>query len=325
MDEIAIDISLDEWFDLWMKTYKAYLAEYTISGYYVAYHHYSQILGFREIRDLRSLDFLGMYYDMVEMGHTNTTVRQTKMVMKQCLEQAVVEGLIQKNPVPKRFDKGAEITEKLALNNAEVYGVMEYMDSYSFEHTELVAFLIATGLRNGEIRALCWENVDFNKCCINVVRSLRDSYKNGVRTTVVDTPKTKRSRRKVPMSEDVKILLQTVREKKVQLKQDVFREFGELIFPVDGREMTNNDLYQIFVKLVDGMRAKGYQIREFTPQIARRTFATLCDNSGVDIKAISEYLGHSCIRTTINFYIKPDIDDLLADEIEKFENFGGLR
>ena len=82
-----------------------------------------------------------------------------------------------------------------------------------------------------------------------------------------------------------------------------------------------NDIYYVFVKLVKEMNLNGYPMRKFTPQIGRRTFASLCFASGLDSKVISEVMGHESINTTLNYYIKPD-NEFLSKEMKKLKKIG---
>lgn len=317
------NITLDCWFELWLTKYKRNISQGTKISYLVAYKHYSSILGFREIRDLNQEDFYELFIEMVEMGHTNTTVKQTKMVMKQCMEKAVDEGLLDSNPVPARFITGTGNTKKLVLSIEEVSAIVNYMKEYNFSGKNIVLFLFYTGMRSGEIRALTWNDIFFRKEMIYVRRNLRDIYTKGKRVTLINGTKTNKSIRFIPMTDDVKKVLKAMSEKDTFIDSKTSSRYGELVFPLKGREMSNNDIYYIFRKLVCEMNANGYPMRQLTPQVGRRTFASLCFASGIDAKVISELLGHESISTTMNYYIKPDVK-FLSREMKKLGN-GGVK
>jgi site-specific recombinase XerD len=67
---------------------------------------------------------------------------------------------------------------------------------------------------------------------------------------------------------------------------------------------------------------KGFQI-DYTSEDLRHSCATLLLSSGADIKSVQEILGHTNANTTLNFYVRSDIQQMKA-ATDKFANAFGL-
>ena len=85
----------------------------------------------------------------------------------------------------------------------------------SIEHLELT---LLTGMRNGEIKALQWQDIDFDKRIIHVNSTLKYIPK-GEPKYMFDTPKSQSSIREIPMLDNVYTILKEHRKQQLQNKQ----------------------------------------------------------------------------------------------------------
>ena len=142
------------------------------------------------------------------------------------------------------------------------------LEKYCLESNSLknigIVICLNTGLRLGEICALTWDNIDFDENCIIINKTIQRIYKGKNSTSIqLDSPKTKRSIRKIPISK--KIL---------------------------------SPLKRLFKRCL-----KFCNIHDYNFHILRHTFATNCIKIGMDAKSLSEILGHSDVNITLNKYV----------------------
>ena len=154
-----------------------------------------------------------------------------------------------------------------------------------------------TGLRIGEICALTWEDIDITAGTIYITKTLqRISVPNkdtGSKTTVIiDTPKSHKSIRKIPVPD---FLL-------TELKRLSFRcHVKSYVLTSSEARYTEPRAYQY--KFKKYLKQAG--IRNVNFHALRHTFATRAIEQNVDIKSLSEILGHSTVSFTLDKYVHP--------------------
>ena len=148
-----------------------------------------------------------------------------------------------------------------------------------------------TGLRVGEICALKWENIDIGKKTIQVKKTLQRIYVDQKKTRVIiDNPKTVKSVRTIPISNKLYDVLKPMKRK---YEKQAFFLTGEKDKFIEPRT------YQNYFKLL----LQNNKIKKYKFHILRHTFATNCIEVGMDIKSLSEILGHSTVDITLNRYV----------------------
>ncbi|MDE6364359.1 MAG: site-specific integrase [Lachnospiraceae bacterium] len=150
-----------------------------------------------------------------------------------------------------------------------------------------------TGLRLGELCALKWSDIDADCKTLMVARTVQRLPVEGqkTKTALVETPpKSESSRREIPLSNAVFSLLMQ------------FRENREYLFggdkPLEPRTLQNH-----FQKII-----KEAALEDKNFHMLRHTFATNCVEGGMDVKSLSEILGHSDVQTTLRLYVHPSMD-----------------
>lgn len=164
-----------------------------------------------------------------------------------------------------------------------------------------VILCLYTGMRIGEICALKWSDIRLNEGYIEVSKTMYrikniegTEVCNRVPKTVISVgkPKTSSSDRKIPICNFIeKILLETG-----------FHD-PENYFLTDGKNYIEPRTYQNRFKKY--LHEAGIQAVNF--HALRHTFATNCINSGCDVKSVSEILGHSSVKITLDKYVHPSM------------------
>lgn len=149
-----------------------------------------------------------------------------------------------------------------------------------------ILLALYTGLRIGEVCALRWE--DFSVNSIHIQRTMqRLKTDSGKTEIVIMPPKTSSSDRVIPIP---KALLPIIEQRRKTSNNVLLQDNGNIVEP--------RLLQRKFTKLII---ACGLEKANF--HTLRHTFATRCIEAGVDVKTLSELLGHLDVKTTLNKYV----------------------
>ncbi len=160
-----------------------------------------------------------------------------------------------------------------------------------------------TGLRIGEVCALMWSDIDFEQNIIHI-RSTVTRVLNKQNTgtmLIIDAPKTDSSIRDIPIPS--LLLPYLIKIRNLKLSEYVISEKESFVSP-----RTYEYRYHKHLKKA-GLESINYHA-------LRHTFATRCIEVGVDIKTLSEILGHSNVSITLNTYVHSSME-LKKSQIEK--------
>lgn len=165
------------------------------------------------------------------------------------------------------------------------------------------------GLRIGEICGLKWGDFDLSEGVVTIQRTVtRISCGNGHTKVLVQSPKTKSSRREIPLP---KSLLRTLKQLSKNLSGETWFLSGNEEKPVEPR---------CYRKSIHGYLKKA-SVHQAHPHALRHTFATTCLQAHCDIKTLSELLGHSDAAVTLKKYVHSDMTHKRKEINRVFENF----
>ena len=152
-----------------------------------------------------------------------------------------------------------------------------------------ILLALNSGLRLGELCALRWSDIDLHAGFLRVEREVQRLYEKGCTKLIVQPPKSESSLRRIPLPGDILSLLAAHKPKTAG---SVCLLTGTAA-PLEPRTMQNR--YRALLK-----RA-GVPYRNF--HALRHTYATRCIEQNVDVKSVSEMLGHSDVRITLQTYV----------------------
>ena len=186
----------------------------------------------------------------------------------------------------------------MSLDENEIKRFMELLDNKPWDEDfkRIIKVLLYTEMRSGECLGLMWEDIDFEEMTITINHNLTDI--GGKHT--LGSPKSESSRRVIGMSE---VLASIFREQKAyidKMSAALGKKFAhpEMVFTSAlGNYRDRNSVYQSLKRFT-----KGTEFESLTLHQLRHCNATLLLNSGVDLKIVSEHLGHCDIGVTANIY-----------------------
>lgn len=155
---------------------------------------------------------------------------------------------------------------------------------------------LETGLRIGEVCALRWSDIDFEDHLLYVRRTaLRINY-GGWSELVIQSPKSESSERVIPLTRKTCDFLYKIHG---EITKDVYILTSDPNIPMDPRTLQYR--FRTFLKK--------NKVKHRSFHALRHSFATRSVERGVDIKSLSEILGHSNVRTTLQLYVHPSMKD----------------
>lgn len=162
----------------------------------------------------------------------------------------------------------------------------------------MLSLLITTGIRRGELMGLQWGEIDFKRSLLSVNRNVTYTPASGI---VVDTPKTECSVRQIPL---MPFVLDTLKD----LYAAAPHRENDYLFPKDGNPALARDPNSVTRRVKRFMKNNG--LPDLSPHDLRHSCATLLLSSGADIKSVQAILGHTDASTTLNFYVRADINQM---------------
>jgi len=229
---------------------------------------------------------------------SGSTVHKHFVVLRQALADALKAGIIARNPIDAVSAPSVKVRhERRALSEDEITLLLAAAADTRFDAA--IRVTLATGLRQGELLGLRWEDVDVESATLRVCRTL--SYVDG--ETVFGSPKTANSRRTVELSETTVQALRShrVEQAKHRLRLgSIWREHG-LVFPsLIGTPWIGRDFYRSYRPVVD---ASGIgDPASVNWHTLRHTAATQWLHHGADVFSVSRRLGHASASFTMDVY-----------------------
>ncbi len=308
-------------------------------------HKILPALGHIKLSKLQPLHLQSLYNNLLEDGvrrdgktggYSPATIKKCHVVLSSILSTAVHWQLIESNPCDRVSPpKNKNITgnvKHFTLEQAETFLQaldMEYVTTYQAHdriddtgkkyHVEAytenrkmsiqlkVLFNIALfgGLRRGELLALTWDDVDFDRNAISISKSTGYTGKE----TYIKTPKNKSSIREIKLPGTVMDMIRQHKKKQQELRLSLGDQWqGEnyLFIQWNGRQMNIATPYHAFKDIVIKYNATVTDTAQKLPDIPfhglRHTSATLLISENVDIRTVSARLGHAQTSTTMNIY-----------------------
>lgn len=317
------NMTLDQWYEKWMRVYKEpVLKPSTIRIYIRTYHCYIKpVLGSLSLSSITKLMVTDLLNGLGKRLH-KSTVNNIRTVLCDLFSYAMDNDLCTKNPAKGIKIIGTERRKIVTLSREDQRDFFFMAKGCFYYNLYIVA--VNTGLRSGELRALTLDDIDFENSTINVTKTLtyfRKSSKDDFLGYKISIPKTKSSIRTVPMNsicrkaiEDQVQQLNTLPP--IDYNSDVL---GKLLFVTRNNRPLMDEVLGSSIRTVrnnvNKIRASQNQplMPKFSAHTFRHTFATRCFEAGIPPKTVQSYLGHTNIQMTMDIYTEVLSDKKMSD------------
>lgn len=320
-------LTVNDVFDTWRQL-KRGLKDNTFQNYQYMYNMFVRPnLGKQRVSSLKKSD-VKRFYNMLadERCLQASTIDSVHTVLHQVLDMAVDDAYIRVNPsnnVLKELKQSHifKAEKRRGLTKAEQELLLSFLQrNHTYSHWyPIIAVMVGSGLRVGEVTGLRWCDIDLEEGIIDVNHTLvyydhrvtegkKGCYFN------INTPKTKAGTRQVPMLDFVREAF--IMEREYQEALDIrctitIDGYSDFIFVnryghTQHQATLNKAIRRIIRDCNDEVLLKEEKnpvlLPHFSCHSLRHTFTTRMCEAGVNVKVIQDALGHADISTTLNIY-----------------------
>ena len=308
-------ITVQEHFEEWWEIKRTKVKPTTAENYrFILDRYILPKFGSQLLKDLSSAKIEKVFIELIQ-DLSESTVRLVSIVLSQGLERAVKERRIAFNPAKGiERPKGRKRSVTPYTSN-ELKALLESLESHRlFAFFRLLAY---TGARRGEILALRWSDLDFEKATLSISKNRTRLGKSVIEQ---DSTKGGDGKRLVQLDSETLRLVRDHRRRQIEerMKAGSLWQEADFIFTREnGLPLDPSTPYQLFKKT-----AKRLGLRSESLHSIRHLHATELLNSGAGVHLVKDRLGHSDISTTLRIYAhirpeqKQEVADLFARAIE---------
>jgi integrase len=275
--------------------------------------HVVPVLGTTSLAKLTAQQVQRLYSTKLDEGLSTSTVHHLHAVLHRALAQAERLGLVARNvselvDVPRMAEH-----EMRVLDNEQVRRLLEVAQGDRLEALYVLA--VSTGMRQGELLALRWVDINLDRRTVQVRATLQRTKEHGY---MLAAPKTKRSRRQISLTTVARDALRPHRSRQAQERLAAGPAWDgthDLVFsdaaggPLSGIQVTRAAFYPL-LKRAGLPRIRFHDLRH--------TAATLLLGRGINPKIVSEMLGHASVGITLDTYshVLPDMQEQAAAQMD---------
>ena len=239
----------------------------------------------KEIGSITKTDIQKFYNS--KAAYSTSYVKKMKFLLNGIFSSAYEDGVVDSNVMDsKRYTITQKVTKRKALEAEEFRDIAEHLKDLDEDDALVLAILMYTGIRRGELVALQWKDVDLKAGMIHITQTV--SFIDNTKA-VLKEPKSAAGIRSIPILPELKPYLEQAYERRHPVWQTyVFNDEQE---PATFRK---------FAATWSRIR-KRINLHGATAHVFRHTFATLAAPH-LDIKTLQAILGHSSVELTLKVY-----------------------
>jgi len=289
---------------------------------YTTWQQYSQTirdhilpsLGDTKIVKLRPDVIQALYDNKVEEGVGLRTIQLTHAVLRRFLNRAVKLGLLPNNPSDVTSPPKPQQKEMHILDDSQVQRLIITAKTTQIRNLALYQLAIATGMRQGELLGLKWQDVDWQQRTLHIQRQLKYISDNG---PVFSQLKTRSSARTIVIGKETMSLLKEHQQRQFNEITRMGKRWQDhdLVFPSTiGTPFNPRNLFRQYKSLLNEAGVPSIRFHDL-----RHTAASLMLNHGIPVLIVSKRLGHAKPSITLDIYghLIPSMQEQVAKMMDE--------
>ena len=308
----SASVSVPDYVDSFLTEWERNIEPSTLKGYKTLAKHIRAEFEGVALCDLTGKQVTAWVNKMHRKGLSQATQVKAFRLLNLVCKQAVKADDLDANPCDKADAPKAPKPDPNPLTEKSRQTLVNLLDGMEPTPLAVAAYLgIYMGLREAEICALQWRDVDFTRELVAVQKAIGRA--EGEKSTYIKGTKTDGSTRLLPIPAP---MLDVLRARKDKMTDELAQaemslsdeEFGNLyvIGYIDGRYKNPNVLGKEWRGFAEAFDLMGTRGRLCTFHDTRHTFATVAVAAKIDVKSVASYLGHSNAAMTLNIYADAD-------------------
>lgn len=293
--------SFGDYIKQWFENHSSQLKESTRCDYQIIIHKYIlPALGEVVLNTLHRSVFDSYYTKLRRVPVGDTQIRYIHRIIHKALQDAVSDRILPYNPCD-----GAKAPKKQRMQRVncplnEEQSIQLVAKAMETPLGPLIYMAIKTGMRQGELFALKWEDVHWETQQIHIQRNLQRILRDGKQVRDFSTPKTVTSNRVIVVGEKTLEVLR-IQQREVELKKALARsrwQENDLVFPTSiGTPFNQSNMLKHYSAIQKAANLKHIRFHDL-----RHIAASIMLNHGIPLLTVSYILGHSQPSTTLNMY-----------------------
>lgn len=286
----------------------------TLQGYYYSAEKVTNELGDFSLQELTT-ELLAKFFNELKKKYAQSTLNKIYVVLKMSLRYATKKKLIPENPLEDISRPKSQVVRE---DDYKAYTQEEEAEiiAKAITHSEVYPLLMVlkyTGMRPGELRALRWDNVDFENKTIRITQAATIEYidqgigKKPLKKEFIGPTKSVFGVRTLSVPDEVLDAIKSWRKFVESSKQYKYARDSEFLFCAkSGSFILENALRLRFKRLLESeeLNGKGYTLYRF-----RHTVCTNLIKSGVDIPTVQRIMGDNTTDVILKVYTHVNNED----------------
>lgn len=329
-------MTLNQLFEIYMAG-KINLRTSTRDNYLLMWKNNVQdsFLGRMKVSGIKQMHIDRLYAEFSKKGFAKNTIKLIHNLLFPCLEKAVDNDIIRKNPAKGVRVQGAE-KNKEALTVEQQKSLLDFVKNSIVYcvHLPMLVFALSTAVRIGELTGLTWNDVDLKENSISINHQLCYRKKDGKTQFYISELKTEAGKRDIPITSEVRQAL--FEHKKLNLllgkvstaNIDGYSNF--VFITKNGTPYATNAINFILKHIVTAHNKQESMLAQeegrepvllphISAHILRHTGCTRMAECGLDPKILQYIMGHADIGVTMNIYNHVD-ETRVKNEMQKAES-----
>lgn len=293
-------MTTSEWCDIWLQEYTNDIKPLTLASYKgIVKNHIVPLVGNIRLQELTSVHIQKAYNALNQNNISAKTIQNIHGVMHRLLEQAIKIGYIRTNvsnacvlPKPNRA--------KINLLNEEQIGRL--LAGLSDDvYSDVFFVTLFTGMRQGEVLGLTWDNIDFDNNILIIDKQLLKDVNKSTGEQFCFAPTKNSKSREIAVPECVMNIFRKrlkIRQTRMAILDEFDKKWSNLVFTQNnGKHLIHGTVREKYKDFVTKLGIPNSRFHDL-----RHSYAMISLQNGDDIKTIQDNMGHHCSAFTLQTY-----------------------